>query len=472
MPYSLFVSYDGLAGAGNIILDGSGMAAPVRGSHYSPGRGSRSLDAIGRQVISEEIAVELVGTYRAITDWVTNLNTRFELARAGAVHIPTSRLLLVVKESDEAGNYVWWSTILEAWLVLDPSGLGQRNGGQQLLTLRVTREDKWQSTNTVHMLLSFPVSGDQGSQGYMLNHCDAAAGPTAGHTNWGYYADNLPGDLPAKLTIQFKTSQAGLSIGDALLGCGWSDFAAPNVAYMLPTLDDPALSAGAGSTKATLVSAACSGGSYATFTWSTPAETQILQCLVPTQLYALGLSQGRPFKPVMLLQAPAAYTDLWLKIRVLAGPGFVPIYETEYILYPANSPYIEFPPLYLPPDGVQETQSLSLAIYALKTSPAPYTLAIDFLQAWPVDGGFRRYHCLSYIAGNGQILDQNLGDIYWSNNIFSQSRAVVVATGPALLAMPGKTNLFAFAHLQAGSSWVIDDQIQFLVNATPAKRNL
>jgi hypothetical protein len=468
MPYSLYVSYDGLAGAGSIVLDGSGLASPVRGARYSPGRGSRSLDSLSRQVITEDIAVELAGTYRAITDWVTNLNTRFELARLGAVHVPTSRLLLVVKENDEAGAYVWWSTILEAWLLLDPSGLGQRNGGQQLVTLRVTREDKWQSTNSVPVRLTFPDGGNQLTQGYMLNHCDA----TAGHTNWGHYAANLPGDLPARLSIQFKTEQDGLAIGDALIGCGWSDYAAPKVNSMLPTLQESLMLAAAGVTKATLASAACAGGSYATFAWSPVVETLLFTCAVPTQLYASNLSQGRPFKPVMRLQAPAVYTDLWLKVRVLAGPTAVPIYDTEYILYPANSPYVEFPPLYLPPEGVQETQSLLLAIYALKTSPAAYTLAVDFLQAWPVDGGFRRYHCLSYIAGNGQIIDEDQGDVYWSDNSFSEYRAVVVATGPALLAMPGKTNLFAFAHLQAGSAWVIDDQIQLLITATPAKRNL
>jgi hypothetical protein len=474
--YNLFISYDGLIGSGKIFLDGSLAVAPVKGARYSPGKGERSIDQLGRQVITEEIQVDLTGSYRTITDWITALNVRLEILKQHASHVPTSRLILCVQEADQASNYYWVSDILDAWLFLDPNGLAQRAGNQQLLTLKLTRLDRWESTNTTLLSIAFAAGGSQGAQGYMLNHTDS----TAGHANWGYVSTALTGDLPARCSLQFKTSQVGLSLGDALLGCGWADTGMPNVANILPTIEETAMTAGTGVTKSSSVSAACSGGNYATFTWSTTAETQLFKCTVPANLYAQSLSQGRPFKPFIRLQAAAVYTDLWLKIKVLVGPSSTVVLDSEYVLYTANSQIIEFPPIYLPPDGVQETESIEVSIYALKASGAAYTLSVDFLQLWPVDGGFRRYHGVNYISGVGQLREQPTslgaplggGEVYWSNNSLTQSRAVYIGSGAPILANPGKTNVLAFIHLQAGASWVIDDQIQLYLTAIPAKRNL
>ena len=204
-------------------------------------------------------------------------------------------------------------------------------------------------------------------------------------------------------------------------------------------------------------------------------ETLIVTATVPAlAAISYSLASERPFKPIARLQAAWAVTDCWFKARMLVGGTAAVVYETEWFLYPGGTQLIEFPPVYLPPAGMEETVQLDIAIYAMKTTAGVYTMTLDYLQLWPVDGGFRKYKQLAYFArpwANNRRRGV-WGSVYWSNLAVTQKRATVLAYGPAMRVLPGRTIVMAIANLTNGTTWLIDDRILYSVNQMPTKRNI
>jgi hypothetical protein len=461
MAYKLFINYgNGL----DIHLGGAGATRPVKGARYSPGRGVRRVDGLGREVIEEEIIIELAGTFRQITDWIGTLNQVLEMLKGGDWHKQDAFVTLRVEEPDELSGYPWFSRIVDAWLGLDAGGIAQRGLGQQIVTLKVVRLDRWEDQDTdTQNLIRFPDgTGDQMSQGYLLNHFDG----DAGHTNWGVLvASGIEGDLPANAYVRM----GGATMGDLYLGCGWIDAAYPASAAVLPTLQDSAWIAGAGVTKTTVASGLAAGGNYAAFTWSGTGETEIARAGLPASLY--GVAHGRPMKIMGRLQSGTAVADLWLKARVVIGGTNVMVCETEWNLYPAGSAILDLPVVYTPPEGLRESIRLDLVIYGLRQMVGGVTVNLDYVQLWPVDGGYRRLKCIQAQGGAGYVVDDAANDgLYWTDNAINQ-RAVYVGYGPRIRLAPGRDNVLAFANVRS-AGWVIEDHVNLYVVYNRAKRNL
>ena len=460
---NLFISY-GASVSDRIYLDGASITTPVKGARYSPGAGQRTIDTHGRQVITEDLAVDLAGTYRQITDFITSLARLVGALNAGALH-GTARLYLCVIEPDEGGGYAWISEITAAFLTLDRTGLAQRALGQQLLTLTLTRLDCWANgTNTP--TLYFPNGQAYAAQGYLLNHADAGTL----HYNWGYLtaAATAGGDLPTEAYLQLGITQAAHYVGDLYVGCGWPDTDA-QAASFIQTTQGESWNAGAGITKTSYASAACSDGNYATYAWAATAETQLAYIAANTT--AVTYWHGRPIKPMVRLQASAAYTDLWLRIKVLTGTAVV--YETEWVLYQANTMLVEFPTIFIPPEGLTQATVMNVAIYAMKTSGSSYTLAIDQVQFWPIDGGFRKLKPLAYSAVGQYLIDDGYNDqVYWADSSLSNPAPNAAGQGKRISILPGRPAVLAFANLTSGATWTIDDQLLVYVNFNLLKRSL
>ena len=467
MAYSLFLQYGPTS---YIYLDGDFISPPVKGARYSPGQGPLSQYA-GVETITEQIQIDLSGTYRQITDFMVLLNLQLEAFQAGAWHEGTTGpLTLCFREPDEVGLYYWFSRVFDARLELDAGGLPQRKLGQQLVTLRITRQHCWESTDTnANLLVNFPGGGTQLTYGGLLNHKDA----TGGHSNWGWVNPaNLKGDFLSRASLQVQPD-TGRFVGDIYLGLGWSDVPEPNIQYALPTLEESAFAAGAGVVKTSLADAAASGGNYATFVWSATAETLLMTAAIPGQTYLYNLSRERPFKPICRLNSAWAVTDVWFKAKILVGGTTVTLYETEWFLFPGNTQILEFPPVYIPPAGLEENYQMDIAIYAMKTGAGSYTLPLDYLQLWPVDGGFRVYKPIHYFAAQGQLIDSGLwGSVYWANQAITQKRAAIVAYGPSLHILPGRTLVVAIANVTTGANWAIDDLLTVILNQVTTKRNI
>ena len=462
----LFISY-GPTPTDRIQLDGSDIVAPVKGARYSPGSGQRSLDPQGRPVITEDIVIDLVGTYREITNWVSFLSALFVSLQLGARH-DVNRLLLCFAEPDDLA-YPWISKLQGATLHLDPKGLAQRSLGQQLLTLRVTRLDEWEHDGGMPVLY-FPSGTTYMTQGYCYNHYDA--GPN--HTNVMYiYPSDVKGDRPTKTFIQVGlTSPIGAhALGDLLIGCGWPD-KATDLSGFAQVFESQSFNPGPTATVVyTTGNAFCSSGDYATFTWSDAIETELAR--VPSAGSAGKIWHGRPLKPLMRLQSGKMYTDLWVRLKVLVSGTTAVVYETEWINYQMNSNCIEFPTLYCPPEGMTEGTSLDLAVFALKTDLATYSLPIDVIQLWPVDGGFRRLKPLTYIGGYQYIIDDGYYDqVYWANSSFSDTKPSISAQGQRIGLLPNRLNYLYFLNLTNGNNWVIDDLLNIHVNCNIVKWNL
>jgi hypothetical protein len=460
MAYKLFINY----GTGlDIHLEGASISAPVKGARYSPGRGVRRVDELGREVIEEEILVELAGTFRQITDWIGALNQVLEMVKGGDWHKPDTYVTLRIEEPDEASGYPWFSWIVDAWLTLDVGGVAQRALGQQVVTLKVVRLDRWEDQDTVTQnVIYFPDgTGNQSVQGYLYNHYDS----TAGHTNWGVLkAATIQGDLPAPAYVRFGWAV----MGDLFLGCGWSDLVYPASIPMLPTLQDSVWAAGTGVTKVTTAAATAAGGEWASFTWAATVETEIARAVLPATLYVA--SHGRPMKIMGRLHT-GTVVALWLKARVVIGGTSVVVSETEWILYTSGSVVLDLPVVYTPPEGLGETVQLDLVLYGLCPSGGG-VINLDFVQLWPVDGGYRRLTGISYLAGSAYVVDDAANDLlYWTDNAINK-RAVYVGLGPRVLLAPGRDNVLALANVQGGTSWVIADQVNLYVVYNRAKRNI
>lgn len=469
MSYKLFLQYDAAA---FLHLDGASTAAPVKGARYSPGQGLRQRHASGRALIREEIIIELAGSYRQITDWITAVSQQVELWAAGAWHKPgQAQLWLCVQEPDAADGLYWHSQVMAADLVLDPAGLAQRALGHQWVKLTITRLDRWVYIHpgAFDLTLADGITTQSG-QGYLLNHTDAAAG----HSNWGYVpAAHVTGGLPSESYLYLMTTQAGRSLGDVYIGCGWTDDPDPAYSKFVNTLQDSDFAPGGGVVKTPTASAASAGGSYAAFTWAAAGEVLLCKAAIPPRLYAAKYSHGRPFKPMGRLQGGLAASEVYLQARVLLSGSAEVVYKTEWVHYPSGAPLLELPPVYLPPEGVVEGQGLDLALYVLRQGTTSCTLNLDFVQLWPVDGGFRKLKALAYQAGSGQVVDDGLqGLVYWKPVGVGNERAAYYGLGASIQLFPGRVNVLAVANIAGGSDWLIDDQLFLWLNAAPVKREL
>jgi hypothetical protein len=201
--------------------------------------------------------------------------------------------------------------------------------------------------------------------------------------------------------------------------------------------------------------------------------TLLATATIPATLYANNLAWERPFKPMARLRSAWAVTDCWFKAQVRLGATSAVLYETAWFLFSGNTEMLEFPPVYLPPAGLQENTQLDLVIYGMKETAGVYTMPLDFLQLWPVDGGFRKYKQLAYFASAGQLIDTGFwGGAYWANFAVTQKRASVLAYGPALELLPGRTIIIALANLTNGTTWIIDDKITTYLSMNPTRRNI
>jgi hypothetical protein len=422
------------------------------------------VDGEGREVIEEEITVELAGTFRQMTEWIGGLNQVLETVKGGDWHKPDAFVTLRVEEPDEGSGYPWFSRIVDAWLGLDAGGIAQRGLGQQVVTLKIVRLDRWEDQDSVTQnVIRFPDGeGDQAGQGYLLNHCDGEAG----HTNWGVLvASAIEGDLPANAYVRM----GGAPLGDLYLGCGWIDAAYPDSLAALPTLQDSEWTAGAGVTKTVVASALAAGGEYAAFTWSGMGETEIARAALPASLY--GVAHGRAMKILGRLHEGAAVSDLWLKARVVIGGTNVVVCETEWNRYAAGSVVLDLPVVYTPPEGLRESIRLDLAIYGLIQINTGVTLNLDYVQLWPVDGGYRRLKCIQAQGEVGYVVDDAANDgLYWTDNGLNQ-RAVYVGYGPRIRLAPGRDNVLALANVR-GDGWVIEDHVNLYVVYNRARRNI
>jgi len=481
MAYQLFLRTDSNS---FIHLDGAGVVAPVKGCRYAPGSGTaagvvagarsaaRGMDERGRQVIAEELVVELAGSYRQISNWISALLAEVNLWQAGAWRKPgLSGPWLCIQEPDEADAAKYWhSAILSMDVTIDAAGLAQRALGRQLVRVRFTREDRW----TYTIPPGFDITLGDGAtlfstQGYLLNHYDSSAG----HCNWGYLpAANVTGDLDAGDALFVGTTKSGRSLGDIYIGCGWTDDSNPAARQFVNTLQETAFTAGSGVGKTSYASATCAGGNYAGFAWNTAGVVLLASAAIPIALYAGRYSNGRPFKPMGRLQNGLAVTDLWLKAKIIVTSTGAVLYETEWINYSSGSPLIELPPVFIPPDGVVEGTGLDFALYAMRSSTTAYVLDIDFFQLWPVDGGFRKLKALAYGLGSGRVYDENVrGRVYWTP-LINAERSVYYGVGAPIRLFPGRTNVLALLNIAGGNSWLIDDELSLWVNLSPVKRDL
>jgi hypothetical protein len=460
----LYLSY-GPSATDRVHLDGSDIVPPVKGAHYSPGSGQRSWDDQARMIITEEIKVDLSGSYRAITDWINFLSALVVSDKLGARH-QVNRFTLNYIEPDELSAYSWNSKLLDIAITLDAHGLAQRSLGHQLVNLRITRLDEWEHVGSDPDMF-FPNGANYNNQGFLINHNDSGAL----HKNTVYIpAACVKGDRPSRTYLKIgNNSQVSHDLGTLYIGCAWPDLATDAPIY-LSTFEGEDLIAGAGVSKVTVSNASCSGGYYANFMWTPTGETRL--CSSPLAGSKGKMWHGRPIKPLLCLQSSMAYTDLWIRLKVQVPASNAVVYETEWINYIAGIHPIEFPTLFCPPEGLIEGNPLDLVIYVMKASAGAYTLPLDFLYLWPIDGGFRRLVQSTYMTGPQFVVDDGLTDQVFAIDSSFNYIPSVSDQGQRIGLLPNRVNVLALANISRGLYWMIDDQLTLEVSFNIVKWNL
>ena len=175
----------------------------------------------------------------------------------------------------------------------------------------------------------------------------------------------------------------------------------------------------------------------------------------------------------MRLHGGLVASDVLFKVKVkIAGTSLV-LSETDWTAYPSGSPIIELPPVYLMAQGLHQGASLTISLYAYRPSSSAYALNLDFMQLWPVDGGFRKLKGLAYMSGVGSVVDDaEQNSVWWQNGTEATRQACYYGLGQRIRLMPGKMNIISVVNVAGGSSWLIDDELKITFNAEPVKRDI
>ena len=187
------------------------------------------------------------------------------------------------------------------------------------------------------------------------------------------------------------------------------------------------------------VDATCSGGEYDDLSWADDAENQLTSWTIGS-----GDFQQKRYRAVVRLQEAVAYTDLWLKAKLLLGS--VVISETRWMLVNADDELVVIGSLMIPPFALGEAidlGNLTLALYEKRAIGAG-TLNLDYLILLPQDG-WRRYSAISGLAYNETLVDDPVrGVLVTEYGAGSHKVTHKIEEGLPVMLQPGVKNILFF----------------------------
>jgi hypothetical protein len=291
----------------------------------------------------------------------------------------------------------------------------------------IERAPFWESEDPVVLELT-NRGGTDGADADIVNHQDAGA------TDDLYVeiaADQVTGVLPTPAIIEYKNTVNDevlvdhLSIGQfAASGNNEPPEAASLILEGSGTADTD-----------------CSGGEYDTETWEDDAENQL-----DTWTLASGDFRQRNYKVIVRLRDVTEYTDLWLKLKLLAGTTVLT--ETRWCLVAAGEALVMIGTLQIPPFrfGTHiDLGDLTIGLYEKRAAGAG-TLTLDFIGLIPQDS-WRKIGAIIGLAYDETLVDNPVEETLVTQ--YGESSYKVthkVDEGDPIMLQPGVKNVLYFLH--------------------------
>jgi hypothetical protein len=289
----------------------------------------------------------------------------------------------------------------------------------------IERQPFWEEEDPT--TLNLTNRGGTGSSANIVNHQDSGA------TDDFYVeiaADQIGAGIPAPAVIEYKNTVNDGVLVDHLM-VGHFAASAPN--------DPPAASSlvfeGSGNSDGN-----CSANNYDDLTWADVNENQLL-----TWSFASAAFRQRYYKLIARLRDVVAYTDLWLKVKLLSGSTVLA--ETRWALVSAGEILIVIGSMKIPPFRQNlyiDLGNLTLALYEKRAGGAG-TLNLDFIAAFPMDS-WRVYGAISGLAYNETLIDDPVNSILYTAAGASYKITHVIDEGDPIMLMPGVKNELYFLH--------------------------
>jgi hypothetical protein len=184
----------------------------------------------------------------------------------------------------------------------------------------------------------------------------------------------------------------------------------------------------------------CSGGEYAALSWADENETQLETWTIDSALY-----RARPYRMIARFQDDFAYTDLWLKVKLLSGATVIG--ETRWAQMSAGPCLQAIGNLKIPPfdhRAYVDLGDLTLALYSKRAAGAG-TLNLDYLAALPLDS-WRKYSAISGLPYGETLTDNPYDGTLVTDDGTDNTVTHQVEEGAGVLLWPGDKQRLYFLH--------------------------
>ena len=314
----------------------------------------------------------------------------------------------------------------------------------------VERAPYWESEEPVVLELTNRGGASQTSAN-IVNHQDADA---TDDLYMEIAADQVTGVLPTPAIIEYKNT-----VNDAVLvdHLAIGHFAASGA-------NEPPAAASLILEGSGTADAACSGGEYDDLSWADDAENQLLSWTL-----ASGDFRQRNYKMIARLRDVTAYTDLWLKVKLLAGSTVLT--ETRWCLVAAGDALIVIGTLQIPPFrfGTHiDLGNLTVGIYEKRASGAG-GITLDFLVAIPQDS-WRKFDAIVGLAYNETLVDNPVeASLVTKFGASSYKVTHKIEEGDPIMLQPGVKNVLYFLHDTTTGSAPIARTANVVVSCHPRR---
>ncbi|PKN87788.1 MAG: hypothetical protein CVU46_03145 [Chloroflexi bacterium HGW-Chloroflexi-8] len=328
-----------------------------------------------------------------------------------------------------------WQSRVSGGAVLHDNKLGMRwKETKAKIQVVVYRRPYWETVNPVTLTID-NGGGDPGETAVVYNHEDAGSGHDF-YVEIG--ADQVTGSLATPAIIEFKNSVNDAELVDHLM-VGHFAASSPHE----PPASTLLILEGSGTADAN-----CSGGEYDDLTWADAVENQIASWSLAT-----GDLRQRYFRFVARFREVFAYTDLWLKVKLLSGSNILS--ETRWTLMNTTDILQMIGSLQIPPfrhGNYVDIGNLTVGLYEKRAAGAG-TFNLDFLAMMPQDG-WRKFGAFTGLAYNETLIDNPVEEklvTHYSTSSYKVTH--MLDEGEPIMLQPGVKNLLYFLHdLDDGTS--------------------
>lgn len=445
-------------GTTTLVLQGSGMAAPVKGAVLWKEPSSPTLSPAGRgeQETVEDVRVQLEGsvstmeaTLATLARWLVEAERKAELSGESWVYLEVQVT---------SGGTTWRSKVLGGELATLAVGPDQRAVLSQGVKLLLRRVDYWEDSTESELYINSAATA-------------RATGGVTIYNDWAtdknyvqLLAADASGDLPAPAKVIFTNSS----------GVNASVYAGQNVnldpGNLVPILQGEDGSAGASSTVTDTSAASASGAYFARIEWTGSDAVVGIAFAISSTL--AGYLVNWPFLPIARIHNNiASGEEFWAYWRIVSTVGA----NTDVLVegrpgYLSNTAYLQpGSPLYLPlweSESGDGTPALTLELVLQADDTGDHDLDLDYVFLMPLEYWRNYKMTANYLAGM-YLQDDPYRDMVKSYATLMGHQA----EGPGLWVLPNQLQRYYFL-IEGASSMLPSQSSTVKMYYHPRKKSL